>query len=70
MSATPESPVLHACCMTAVLCNDHPQLQHAAVLSFLLQLPISDISPDPRPAADIICGSMVTVTFSRIALVI
>ena len=68
MSATPESPVLHACCMTAVLCNDHPQLQPAAVLSFLLQLPISDISPDPRPAADIICGSM--VTFSHIALVI
>ena len=41
MSATPESPVLHGCCMTAVLCNDHPQLQPAAVLrlSFLLQLP-------------------------------
>ena len=60
MSATPESPVLHACCMTAVLCNDHPQLQPAAVLrlSFLLQLPISDISPDPRPAADIIIISV------------
>ena len=56
MSATPESPVLHACCMTAVLCNDHPQLQPAAVLrlSFLLQLPISDISTEPRPATDFI----------------